>query len=396
MTHLRIALVGPTHDRPDLFAGAVAAIRPQVDFVITVTHGDNARAYAEPLVDDLIEWPEALPNISAMWNAGLDLAEAIADGDPFDVAVLNDDTIPDPTWYATMATAMHAAGAAGASGSRQANKLATMAGYAYLLDGTKGVRADETLRWWFSDDGIQQRCNAAGGVVIINGVGAANLRADTAIKANPKLAEMSREDREVFRQTYREFVLPSNVHRGKGRVPLVISAPSGEMPVHLLEAAGNRPTLVLTTTEWEDQHLRYAADTFDWFVFLKESTRILNPQAFWATIDAQQQPAWLFAWPSCYMGLFARAPMQKALRQVRVRDKWGSISEEARLAQRLNMRNAIWPEISDANALRIEGDELIIGNTIIEKSKGSAWCGHCPYEPPGICDHVRAAVGIPA
>lgn len=398
-TRLRYALVGPTKNRPDLFAQAVAAISPQVDVVITVCDGDAAAAYAEPLVDLMHVWRGEW-NISRLWNIGLDLVHEHAGGMPYDVAVLNDDAIAEPSWFDTLATTMHAAKAAGASGSRQANKLATLAGYAFLLDGTKGVRADEQMRHWYSDDAIQKHCVQAGGFVAVNGIGAANLRADTEIKANPKLRDWSREDREIFRRTHGEFIVPSNVHRGKGRTPLVISAPSGNVPTDLLATAGNRPILVLSTAEWEDQHLRYAADTFDWFVFVKESTRIIDPEAFWAKIDAATGPAWLFAWPSCYMGLFARSPLQGVLRRIKVTDKWGSIREEAALAKRLGMRNALWPEINDANALRVETvdgkPELVIGNAIIEKSKGSAWCGRCAYDPPGVCEHLLDRFKVPA
>jgi hypothetical protein len=398
-TRLRYALVGPTKNRPDLFAQAVAAIRPQVDVVVTVCDGEAAREYAEPLVDLLEVWTGEW-NISRLWNLGLDLIETHAAGRPYDVAVLNDDAIAEPAWFETIAATMHTAKAAGASGSRQANKLATLAGYAFVLDGTKGVRADEAMRHWFSDDSLQKRCVEAGGFVAVNGIGAANLRADTEIKANPTLRDWSREDRETFRRTYGEFILPSNVHRGKGRVPLVISATSGKVPTHLLDAAGNRPILVLTTPEWEDQHLRYAADTFDWFVFVKESTRILDPAAFWTKVDAAKDPAWLFAWPSCYMGLYARSPLQTVLRRIKVVDKWGSVREEAALAKRLNMRNALWPEVCDANALRVETvdsePELVIGNAIIEKSKGSAWCGRCEYDPPGVCDDLLARFKVAA
>lgn len=396
---LKYALVGPTKNRPDLFAQAVAAIRPQVDVVVTVCDGEAARAYAEPLVDLIHVWHGEW-NISRLWNIGLNLIHDHAAGKPYDVAVFNDDAIAEPGWFATIATTMHAAKAAGASGSRQANKLATLAGYAFMLDGTKGVRADEQMRHWYSDDAIQKACVEAGGFVAVNGIGAANLRADTEIKANPTLRDWSREDRDTFRRTHGEFIVPSNVHRGKGRVPLVISATSGRVPTDLLAAAGNRPILVLSTPEWEDQHLRYAADTFDWFVFVKESTRILDAEAFWAKVDTATEPAWLFAWPSCYMGLFARSPLQAVLRKIKVTDKWGSVREEAALARRLGMRKALWPEINDANALRVEmvdGEpELVIGNAILEKSKGSAWCGKCEYDPPGVCDDLVALHRVPA
>lgn len=386
---MRVALVGPTKDRPETFRRAVAAVRPQVDVILTVAHGEQAEAYARPLVDGLVRWGGEL-NISAMWSAGIDLAEKVACG-PFDVAVLNDDAVVEPGWFARLSDTMHAAGAAGASGSRQQDKPASIAGYAFLLDGAKRVRPDGRMRWWYSDDAVQRRCEAAGGFVVVNGARARNTRADEGTRANPVLREWSREDRKAFRGVYGDMPHPSNIHRGSGKTPLAVSAPSGRTPTHLLKAAGNRPVLVLDTPGWEDEHLRAAATAFDWFVFVKESTRLLDPQRFWAAVDARTEPAWLFKPPSCFMALYARGPLLDVLDRVRVRGKWDSVRLEASMASRLRMTEAVWPEVNDANILRVEDGEIVIGNTIIEKSKGSAWCGRCTYEPPGICPHIGAA-----
>jgi hypothetical protein len=92
------------------------------------------------------------------------------------------------------------------------------------------------------------------------------------------------------------------------------------------------------------------------------------------------------------MAVYARDPLLRALRRVRIADKWGSVRAEAALSGALRMRDAIWPEVTDANALRVEGPELVIGNAVIEKSKGSAWCGHCDYDPPGVCEHLLPKV----
>ena len=96
--------------------------------------------------------------------------------------------------------------------------------------------------------------------------------------------------------------------------------------------------------------------------------------------------------------LYARDPLLRALRRVKVTDKWGSVRTEAALCRSLRM-GVVWPEVTDANALRVErtasGPELVIGNAVVEKSKGSAWCGRCEYDPPGVCEHLLA-VGVSA
>ena len=200
MHRTRIAVVGPTRDRPDLFAQAVAAIRPQVDYVVSIAHGDEARAYAAPLVDALGVWDERLPNVSAMWNIGLSLADHLAAGRPYDVAVINDDATVPPGWFATLAAHLRD-GATGASGPRSPRRRTLIAGYAFLLDGTAGIRADESLRWWYGDDRIQDDCNALGGFHIDPGVAVPNARAFTT--STGELAEVARADRLRYESTRR-------------------------------------------------------------------------------------------------------------------------------------------------------------------------------------------------
>ena len=170
-------------------------------------------------------------------------------------------------------------------------------------------------------------------------------------------------------------------------LPLVVSAPSEHAPTHL---RFDRPSLELLTPEWEIEHLAYAARCFDRFVFVKESARILDPEAFFAKVDGSG-PAWLMGRPSCYMAVYDSARLRKVLPPARGFDKEASIVWESRLHQLLPMPT-IWPEISDRNALRIEQvdgrDELVIGNAVLEKWKGTARCKLCKgMRGPGLCPH---------
>lgn len=154
---MRAAII-PTHSRPTDFADCVDAISPQVGIVIAVAHGTLARRYANShtSVDYVIPYDHALPNISTMWRLGLDVARAA--GATW-AAVLNDDAIVPSNWFSTLRTETIATHAAGASGYR-APGVKKIAGYAFILDLTSGVQPDERMRWWYSDDAIERRCES--------------------------------------------------------------------------------------------------------------------------------------------------------------------------------------------------------------------------------------------
>jgi hypothetical protein len=145
---------------------------------------------------------------------------------------------------------------------------------------------------------------------------------------------------------------------------------------------------------FELDHLRTAVTEHERFVYLKDSVRILDWLAFWDAIEASG-PAWLFARPSCYLAVYDSVMLAQALAAApTVVDKEMSIFWESRLMDLLPMPT-IWPDVSDRNALRIERidglEELVIGNHLVEKTKGTVRCRRCPTWPsPGICPHVRA------
>lgn len=185
---MRFAVI-PTHDRPDDYRDAVAAISPQVDTVITVAHRCD---YATGTV---VEYEPVSPNISAMWNLGLELA-----GDHH-VAVLNDDVIVPPNWFDEVARQLDA-GAAGASGPR-CNEPSTqcIAGYAFALDGAKRIRADERLVWWYSDDQIQRCCEQAGGFKVIPDLFVEHRYPNST--TNGRLADQAARDQDLYLREYR-------------------------------------------------------------------------------------------------------------------------------------------------------------------------------------------------
>jgi hypothetical protein len=175
-------------------------------------------------------------------------------------------------------------------------------------------------------------------------------------------------------------------------IPVVVGT-SGD-PVHLTTIGiPHRPNVLVVNRQFELAQLRAAVDRFDRFVFLKPSARILD-SVFWEAVDSSG-PAWLFARPSCYLAVYDSATLAPVLEQApTVVDKETSIIWESRLHDLLPMPT-IFPEVSDRNALRIDTidgrPELVIGNALVIKHKGTVRCRRCPTWPtPGICPHIRA------
>jgi hypothetical protein len=179
MTRARYAVI-VTRNRPEAYAAAVAAIRDQVEEVITVCHGYNAVAYSAGL--PVLYTPEE-PNISAMWNLALDLLAETFPGQAYDVAVLNDDAVVPAYWFDHVSGPMSYTGAAAGcvdqhhrldrpvlhTAAAPVDLHERLTGYAFILDGTRGIRANENMRWWLSDDDIDWQARTRGGTVIVPG-----------------------------------------------------------------------------------------------------------------------------------------------------------------------------------------------------------------------------------
>jgi len=177
---------------------AIAAIKPQVDHVIIIWNRGGGLNYPpymfrtdanEELLQGVhfIEVKETEePNISRWWNYGLRWADGAVGlrsdrvWDKWDVAVLNDDAIVPEGWFDAVSGAMRQMGiAAGCSGGyglpvlhtqNAAPPLATrMQGFAFILAGERGLRADEQFVWYCGDDDLGRRAAMAGGMVMVPG-----------------------------------------------------------------------------------------------------------------------------------------------------------------------------------------------------------------------------------
>lgn len=223
----RIAVVA-THNRPVELARLLDAIAPQCDAVVVI---DNASDPPVSLPErwlmhvpgrslsicpvHLIRDEEQPPNLSRLWNVGIDKARTLVNplaGKPYDVAVLNDDAIPPPGWWDAVSGAMriHNASAASADvfgalapgqtrvwfADAPMSVTTRLAGWAFMLPGEKGMRLDERFRWLAGDDDISYRARLADGLVHVGGYPVPNTGADTSTRG--VLAEQGARDMQTF------------------------------------------------------------------------------------------------------------------------------------------------------------------------------------------------------
>jgi GT2 family glycosyltransferase len=174
----------------------VAAIAPQVDLLVVVAHGEPEYAWEafrdRPawLAVAMIPYYAEVPNISTMWNMGLSNAHNYFQSN-YDVAVLNDDAIVPDDWFGRVTAAMRDKGAAAGCVLRPWDDR--MAGYAFVLDGDRGLRLDEQFRWWYGDTDLQRQAEAAGGVAFAHGRDVEHRHPDSTTVG--VLAEVAAEDR---------------------------------------------------------------------------------------------------------------------------------------------------------------------------------------------------------
>lgn len=192
----------PTYNRPDVLMRSLAAACAEADTVFVIDNSDDPVKMA-PVSDDgswlVLRAPMRPPNLSKLWNIGLEMALQHARGGdctpdarlaPYDVAVLNDDAIIPPGWFNAVATAMRAweaaAGSSGlAGGTTYVHRIPgttalhlRMQGHAFVLKGETHLRADERLAWWCGDNDLDMQARQAGGTVIIGGYPVEHLHPD--------------------------------------------------------------------------------------------------------------------------------------------------------------------------------------------------------------------------
>lgn len=165
------------------------------------------------VIRSVLRIPMDPPNLSALWNAGLDEVDRLARR-PYEVAVLNDDLrVPQGTLEALAeALRLHDAAAAFPDvhgglkpgqvdwlrEARPHNLFHRMTGYCFLLKGELGLRLDERFLWWAGDDDLEWRAATMGGVLRVGGLTVEHLHPNGSTNSNPVLSAQAHLDLEAF------------------------------------------------------------------------------------------------------------------------------------------------------------------------------------------------------
>lgn len=210
-------LVVAAHNKPQSLQRLIDSAE-NVDHFIVI---DNASTPPIEIHDNLSgvtlihDW-EQPPNLSRLWNIGLDLAAELTPLAHWNVIVVNDDVSLPVNWVKSMSQALRTSNAAVAFpdqfGRHPAPILNTraetvsaydrMCGFAHMSKGELGIRFDESMRWWYSDDDYDWQCRLAGGSLMVPNMAVEHTSPDEATNANPELTRQAGLDREVFLQKW--------------------------------------------------------------------------------------------------------------------------------------------------------------------------------------------------
>lgn len=215
---VRTWAVVPTCGRP-MLDDLIESLAGQVYDVIAVAN--NWERDARPWTLESGRYPVQVVdggdgrNISRWWNQGLDLVARHAGwlGDTeWNALVVNDDVVCPPNFAATLSEAMRATPAVLAypdqCGGRQeilhtraepVDLRQRITGYAFMLRGEAGLRADESLVWHYGDDDLDWVARERGGALLVPGVPVEHKRPNGYTDAVPELQEQAARDRETFR-----------------------------------------------------------------------------------------------------------------------------------------------------------------------------------------------------
>ena len=192
----------------------VDAILPQVDQVEIIRTDRTTLGWEQYITEKsgVLTVVDQGINISKWWNLGLGFV-GLSHGlqkqrEKYDVAILNDDTIVPEGWFDAVAGQMRDKRAVGASsgspigmpvlhsrpGPRPLDQR--MQGFAFIVAGETGIRADEQFAWYCGDDDLEWRLSAGGGVVVIPGFPVQHLHPNAQITS--EIHELIAKDMQSF------------------------------------------------------------------------------------------------------------------------------------------------------------------------------------------------------
>lgn len=179
----------------------LASIRDQVDGVVLVANGGYAADDVPGVI--VVEDPAPDRNISRWWNLGLDRLVQLGLME-WNALVLNDDTVLEPGAVRRLAEALRRHKAALAYPGLTEHLLTEpgpeqrITGWCFMLRGEGGLRADESMAWWYSDNSLDWEARQRGGTLTVPHVGVFHTDPNGYTNRIPALAEQAGRDRQTF------------------------------------------------------------------------------------------------------------------------------------------------------------------------------------------------------
>lgn len=210
----RVAVV-PTHSRPAELLRLLGSLASQCDVVFVI---DNASTPPVVSYDEnvrIIRDEEQPPNLSRLWNVGLERAANMwLDVSMYDVGVFNDDANVPAGWWDTVSDALRAHPTAAVACTPayapihepilktrpDGDLYARMTPWAFVTRGELGMRSDERMRWWWFDTDWDFRARQSGGVLTVPGPIVTNTGANSSTVG--PLAEQAGRDRRTFAEIW--------------------------------------------------------------------------------------------------------------------------------------------------------------------------------------------------
>lgn len=197
----------PSKSRPGELTALVEQLLEDNVNIVVIDNGvrfsyDDSRVH---IIRDF----EDPPNLSRLWNVGLRYVKDIMGDEEYYVAVLNDDLVLPEEFIWKIRWEMKKVGAAVGypdQHHRGSNLFLTdvrpyplvyrMTGYAFVLRGSAGIFADETIKWWYGDNDIEWQARSKGGTLMVGGISVNHLFPDHTTVGG--LMEQAGRDRETF------------------------------------------------------------------------------------------------------------------------------------------------------------------------------------------------------
>lgn len=197
-------VVIPVRDRHHYTDALLRQLEVPAERVILIDNASSTPA-SEVFAGRARVVPHPQRNISALWNAGLDLIAAEQSG-PHNVAILNNDLSVPPGFLSGLANGLR---------SRPDHLIAypdherrlpagicdpagRMSGFAFMLRGEAGLRLDPQFVWWYGDDDLARQARKRGKVVCVGGLHVEHLASNQSTEADPGLQATARGDQARF------------------------------------------------------------------------------------------------------------------------------------------------------------------------------------------------------